>query len=51
MNIKCINCGYFLNCNKANERLTECDNAIKIKRIINKGDYEILEKKKETRKN
>lgn len=46
MKIKCINCGYFLNCNKANERITECNEAVKEKRIIKKGEYEVLEKKK-----
>ena len=27
--IKCINCGYFLNCEKADENKTECNKYIK----------------------
>ena len=32
--IKCINCGYFLNCNKAAEEIIECNEYIKAERKI-----------------
>lgn len=37
MNIRCINCGYFLNCSKADENITECTDGVKAKSNIEKG--------------
>lgn len=35
--IKCINCGYFLNCKNASQEVKECEKYTKIERIINDG--------------
>ena len=35
--IKCVNCGYFLNCNKASQEIKECEEYTKSERIINDG--------------
>lgn len=34
--MKCINCGYFLNCDRADENKTECEQFIKQERVIHK---------------
>lgn len=34
MNKKCINCGYFLNCDNASEEQNNCEKFIKAERII-----------------
>ena len=36
--IKCVNCGYFLNCKNASQEIKECEEYIKAERIIKKGD-------------
>lgn len=43
--IKCINCGYFLNCNKASEEIRECEEFIKSKRIIERSTKDELSKR------
>ena len=46
MKIKCINCGYFLNCKNADENITECSFGVKANRNFIEGiDEECLENK------
>ena len=47
--MKCINCGYFLNCDEADEKNNECEKGVKANRIIKKGVNEIVLEEK-TRK-
>lgn len=35
---KCINCGYFLNCKRADKNIKDCEKFVKANRIIKRGD-------------